>query len=182
MIFDFETDAQGWAGMKDGTAATVSSETHSGSSSQSLRVTMDEATHDQQEGGWVSPRDFTADHAAGAYSSLSFWYRVDDPGFNGGNFVFHWESSTESWSGGGWYGNGLWGVVIADGQWHQQTLDLLILGAAAGAWEGTWGDVGDGISFVFSHELLYALSIAVTPTDNTTGSNVYIDDIVFSGP
>jgi hypothetical protein len=177
-VFDFETGAQGWGDLKDGTAVTVSAETHSGGGSQSLSATIDEAAHGQQEAGWASPRDFTVDQAefaAGGYSTLSFWYRVDDPDLNGGNFVFHWISSTESWSGGGWYGNGLWGVLIADSQWHQQTADLSILGEAAGGWQGTWGDLG---AWEFRGDLLYSFEIVVSPTDNTTGSNIYIDDVV----
>jgi hypothetical protein len=177
VVFDFETDAQGWGGLKDGTAPTVSAEVHSAGGSQSLCVTIDEAAHDQQEGGWASPRVFTVDEAAGGLNTLSFWYRVDSPGFEGGNFVLHWISSTEAWSGGGWYGNGLWGVVVADGQWHQQTADLSILGEAAGGWEGTWGDQA---AWEFRDDLLYSFEIAVSPTDNTNGSNIYIDDIVFS--
>jgi hypothetical protein len=132
VVYDFDTDAQGWGGLKDGTAPTVVID----GGNQALRVTIDEAAHGQQEGGWAGPRDFTADDALGGISTLSFWYRVDDPDFNGGNFVLHWIMSSEAWSGGGWYGNGLWGVVIADGQWHQQTADLSILGADAGGWEG----------------------------------------------
>ena len=66
VVFDFETDAQGWGGLKDGTEPTVSSETSAGGS-QSLRVTIDEAAHDQQEGGWASPRVFTVDDAVGRY-------------------------------------------------------------------------------------------------------------------
>ncbi len=177
-VFDFETGAQGWGDLKDGTAVTVSAETHSGGGSQSLSATIDEAAHEQQEGGWASPRVFTvdqADVAAGGYSTLSFWYRVDDPDLNGGNFVLHWISSTESWSGGGWYGNGLWGVLIADSQWHQQTADLSILGEAAGGWQGTWGDLG---AWEFRGDLLYSFEIVVSPTDNTTGSNIYLDDVV----
>ena len=85
--------------------------------------------------------------------------------------------SSEAWSGGGWYGNGLWGVVIADGQWHQQTADLSILGADAGGWEGAWGDEA---AWDFRDDLLYSFEIAVAPTDNTNGSNMYIDDVVFS--
>jgi len=179
VAYDFETGAQGWGGLKDGTAPTVSAETHSAGGSQSLSVTLDEAAHSQQEGGWAAPRDFTvdqADFAAGGYSTLSFWYRVDDADLNGGNFVLHWISSTEAWSGGGWYGNGLYGVVIADGQWHQQTVDLSILGEAAGGWQGTWGDLA---AWEFSGDLFYSFEIAVSPTDNTNGSNIYIDDIVF---
>jgi hypothetical protein len=177
VVFDFETDAQGWGGLKDGTATTVVGETHAGGGSQSLVSTIDEAAHDQQEGGWAAPRVFTVEDAAGGLNTLSFWYRVDSPGFEGGDFVLHWISSTEVWSGGGWYGNGLWGVVIADGQWHQQTADLSILGADAGGWEGAWGDQG---AWEFRDDLLYSFEIAVSPTDNTTGSNIYIDDVVFS--
>jgi hypothetical protein len=177
VVFDFETDAQGWGGLKDGTAPTIVGETHAGGGSQSLCVTIDEAAHDQQEGGWASPRVFTVDQAAGGLSNLSFWYRVDDPDLNGGDFVLHWISSTEAWSGGGWYGNGLWGVLIADSQWHQQTADLSILGANAGGWEGTWGDQ---VAWEFRDDLLYSFEIAVSSTDNTSGSNIYIDDIVFS--
>ncbi len=179
VVYDFETDAQGWGNLKDGTAVTVSSETHSAGGSQSLMATIDEAAHDQQEGGWASSRDFTVDDAAGGLNILSFWYRVDDPDMNGGNIVCHWISSTEAWSGGGWYGNGLWGVLIADGQWHQQTFDLSILGADAGGWEGTWGDLP---AWEFSPDLFYSFEISFGPTDNTSGSNIYIDDIVFSGP
>lgn len=144
-----------------------------------MRVTIDEAAHDQQEGGWASPRVFTVDDAVGGINTLSFWYRVDDPDLNGGDFVFHWISSTESSSGGGWYGNGHWGVLIADGQWQQQTVDLSILGADAGGWEGTWGDQA---AWEFRDDLLYSFEIAVASTDNTNGSNIYIDEIVFSGP
>lgn len=179
VVYDFETGAQGWGGLKDGTAPTVAAETHSAGGSQSLSVTIDEEAHAQQEGGWAAPRDFTvdqADFAAGGYSTLSFWYRVDDADLNGGNFALHWISSTEAWSGGGWYGNGLYGVVIADGQWHQQTADLSILGADAGGWEGTWGDLA---AWEFSGDLFYSFEIAVSPTDNTNGSNIYIDDVVF---
>lgn len=178
VVYDFETGAQGWGGLKDGTAPTVSPETHSDGGSQSLCVTIDEAAHEQQEAGWASPRDFTADQAAGGLSTLSFWYRVDDPDFDGGNFVCHWISSTEAWSGGGWYGNGLYGVVIADGQWHQQTADLSILGEAAGGWQGTWGDLA---AWDFRDDLFYSFEIAVSPTDNTTGSNLYIDDVQLLG-
>ena len=113
----------------------------------------------------------------GGINTLSFWYRIDAPDFNGGDFVFHWIMSSEAWSGGGWYGNGLWGVVIADGQWHQQTADLSILGADAGGWEGAWGDEA---AWDFRDDLLYSFEIAVAPTDNTNGSNMYIDDVVFS--
>ena len=98
-VYDFETGTQGWGGLKDGTAPTVSNQTHSAGGSQSLRVTIDEAANGQQEGGWASPRDFTvnnADLAAGGFTTLSFWYRIDDPDFNGGNIVCHWISSTES--------------------------------------------------------------------------------------
>ena len=180
VVYDFETDAQGWGDLKDGTATTVVGETHAGGGSQSLRSTIDETAHDQQQGGWASSRDFTADDAAGGISTLSFWYRADDPDMNGGNFVFHWISSTENWSGGGWYGNGLWGVLIADGQWHQQTVDLSILGEDAGGWEGTWGDQ---TAWEFRDDLLYSFEILFEPTDNTTtGSNIFIDDVVFSGP
>jgi hypothetical protein len=178
VVFDFETDAQGWGDLKDGTGVTVVGETYADGGSQSLCATIDEAAHEQQEGGWASPRVFTADDAAGGINTLSFWYRVDSPGFEGGNFTFHWISSTEAWSGGGWYGNGLWGVVIADGQWHQQTADLSILGADAGGWEGVWGDQ---TAWDFRDDLFYSFEISVSPTDNTNGSNVYIDDIVFSG-
>ncbi|MBN2130426.1 MAG: LamG domain-containing protein [Sedimentisphaerales bacterium] len=178
VVFDFETGAQGWSGLKDGTAPTVSSETHSAGGSQSLRVTIDEAAHDQQEAGWASPRDFTADQAAGGLDTLSFWYRVDDPDLDGGNFVFHWIMSTEAWSGGGWYGNGLWGVVVADGQWHEQTADLTILGEAAGGWQGTWGDQA---AWDFRDDLFYSFEIAVASTDNTSGSDIYIDDVKFLG-
>ena len=142
VVYDFETGSQGWGGLKDGTGPTLSPETHSEGGSQSLRVTIDEAVDGQQQGGWSSPRDFTvaeADIAAGGYTDLSFWYRIDNPLMNGKDFVVHWIMSTQGWSGGGWYGNGAWGAVIADGQWHQQTFDLSILGAAAGGWEGTWG-------------------------------------------
>jgi len=176
VVFDFETGAQGWGNLKDGTGVTVSSETHSGGGSQSLRATIDEAANGQQEGGWASSRDFTVDDAAGGLTSLSFWYRVDDPDLNGGNIVCHWIVSTEAWSGGGWYGNGLWGVLIADGQWHQQTFDLSILGANAGGWEGVWGDLP---AWQFSADLFYSFEISFGPTDNTNGSNIYIDDIVF---
>jgi hypothetical protein len=181
VVYDFETGTQGWGGLKDGTAPTVSPEVHSAGGKQSLRVTIDEAAHGQQEGGWSSPRDFTvnqANLAAGGFTTLSFWYRIDNPKFNGGNFVCHWISSTESWSGGGWYGNGLWGVVIADGQWHQQTFDLSILGQAAGGWQGTWGDLA---SWEFRDDLRYSIEIAVSPTDKTTGSNMYLDDVKLSG-
>jgi hypothetical protein len=84
--------------------------------------------------------------------------------------------STESWSGGGWYGNGLYGVLIADGQWHQQTADLSILGAAAGGWEGAWGDQ---TAWAFRDDLYYSFEISVGPTDNTSGSHIYIDDVRF---
>jgi len=181
VVYDFETGTQGWGGLKDGTAPTVSPETHSGGGSQSLRVTIDEAANGQQEGGWASPRDFTVDQAnvaAGGFTTLSFWYRIDDPDFNAGNFVCHWISSTESWSGGGWYGNGLWGVLVADGQWHEQTFDLSILGQAAGGWQGTWGDQ---TAWEFRDDLRYSIEIAVSSTNNTTGSNIYIDDIKLSG-
>jgi len=176
IVYDFETGAQGWGNLKDGTAVAVSSETHSAGGSQSLRVTINEAANGQQEGGWASSRDFTVDDAAGGLKSLSFWYRVDDPDLNGGNIVCHWIVSTEAWSGGGWYGNGLWGVLIADGQWHQQTFDLSILGANAGGWEGVWGDLP---AWEFSADLFYSFEISFGPTDNTNGSNMYIDDIVF---
>jgi len=119
------------------------------------------------------------DDAAGGLTSLSFWYRVDDPDMNGGNITCHWIVSTEAWSGGGWYGNGLWGVLIADGQWHQQAFDLSILGANAGGWEGAWGDLP---AWEFSPDLFYSFEISLGPTDNANGSNIYIDDIVFSGP
>ena len=179
VVFDFETDTQGWVGEKDGTEATVSSETHAGGGSQSLRVTIDEAARaDQQEGGWSTPRDFTVDDAAGGIRSVSFWYRVDDPDLDGGNFIFHWENSTEAWDGGGWYGNGLWGVLIADGQWHQQTVDLSILGNDGGGWQGAWGSVGS--SWEFRDDLFYRFTIVVSPTDNTQGSHLYIDDVVLS--
>ena len=176
VVYDFETGAQGWGNLKDGTGVTVSSQTHSGGGSQSLRATIDEAANTQQEGGWASSRDFTSDDAAGGLKSLSFWYRADDPDMNGGNIVCHWIVSTEAWSGGGWYGNGLWGVLIADGQWHQQTFDLSILGAKAGGWEGVWGDLP---AWEFSASLFYSFEISFGPTDNTNGSNMYIDDIVF---
>jgi len=180
VVYDFETGAQGWGDLKDGTATTVVGETHAAGGSQSLRSTIDEAAHGQAQGGWSSSRDFTADDAVGGINNLSFWYRADDPDFNGGNFVFHWIMSTEGWSGGGWYGNGLWGVVVADGQWHQQTVDLSILGEAAGGWQGTWGDQ---TAWEFRDDLLYSFEIMFEPTDsNTTGSNVYIDDIQFLGP
>ena len=81
-----------------------------------------------------------------------------------------------SYSGGGYYGNGLWGVLIADGQWHEQTADLSILGAAAGGWEGAWGDLS---AWEFNDDLYYSFEISVGPTDNTSGSSIYIDDIVF---
>jgi len=178
VVFDFETGAQGWGGLKDGTAPTVSPETHSAGGSQSLRVTLDEAAHDQQEGGWASPRDFTVDQAAGGLTTLSFWYRVDDPDLDGGNFVLHWIMSTEGWSGGGWYGNGLYGVIIADGQWHEQTADLSILGEAGGGWQGAWGDQA---AWDFRDDLFYSFEIAVSPTDNTSGSDLYIDDVKFLG-
>ena len=181
VVYDFETGAQGWGGLKDGTAPTVSPLTHSAGGTQSLRVTIDEAAHEQQEGGWSSPRDFTvsqANLAAGGFTTLTFWYRIDNAGFNGGNFVCHWISSTESWSGGGWYGNGLWGVVVADGQWHEQTFDLSILGQAAGGWEGTWGDQ---TAWAFRDDLRYSIEIAVAPTNNATGSNMYLDDVKLSG-
>ncbi|UCF17553.1 MAG: hypothetical protein JSW59_08835, partial [Phycisphaerales bacterium] len=171
-VYDFETDAQGWGGLKDGTAPTVVED----AGSKALRVTIDEAAHGQQEGGWASGRDFTANDAQGAYSSLSFWYRVEDPDFNGGNVVCHWIMSTESWSGGGWYGNGLWGVLIADGEWHPESFDLSILGEAAGGWQGTWGDQ---TAWDFRDDLLYSFEIAFGPTDNTNGSNIYLDDVVF---
>jgi hypothetical protein len=177
VAYDFETDTQGWGDLKDGTAVTVTSET-SGSGSQSLVATVDEAAHDQEQGGMASSRDFTVDDALGGINTLSFLYRADDPNMNGGNFVFHWIMSNEAWSGGGWYGNGLWGVLIADGQWHQQTVDLSILGADAGGWEGAWGDepVWD-----FREDLFYSFEILFEPTDaTTTGSNIYIDDVVFS--
>jgi len=178
-VFDFETDTQGWAGHKDGTLPTISNKTHSAGGLQSLMVTIDEGAHTQQEGGFMSPSSFTAQEASDGLKSMSFWYRVDDPDLDGGNFVFHWESSNESGSGGGWYGNNLQGVVIADGLWHQQTLDLSILGEAAGVggWQGAWGDMS---AWEFRDDLFYAFSIAVQFTDNTSGSNVYIDDIVFS--
>jgi len=180
VVYDFETGAQGWGDLKDGTATTVVGETHAGGGSQSLRSTIDEIAHEQAQGGWSSPRDFTVDQAdfsAGGYSTVSFWYRADDPDFNGGNFVCHWIMSTESWTGGGWYGNGAWGVVVADGQWHQQTIDLSTLGEAAGGWEGAWGDQ---TAWDFRDDLLYSFEIMFEPTDSTTtGSNVYIDDIVF---
>ncbi len=179
VVFDFETDTQGWVGEKDGTEATVSSETHSGGGSQSLRVTIDEAARsDQQEGGWSTPRDFTVDDAAGGIRSVSFFYRVDDLDLDSGNFIFHWENSTEAWDGGGWYGNGLWGVLIADGQWHQQTVDLSILGNDGGGWQGAWGSVGS--SWEFRDDLFYRFTIVVSPTDNTQGSHIYIDDVVLS--
>ena len=182
VVYDFETGSQGWGGLKDGTGPTLSPETHSEGGSQSLRITIDEAVDVQQQGGWSSPRDFTAadaDVSAGGYTDLSFWYRVDDSSFNGGNFVYHWIMSTQAWSGGGWLGNGQWGVVIADGQWHQQTADLSILSTAAGGWDGVWGDQTE---WRFADDLLYNIEIAVEPTDNTTGSNMYIDDIqIFGG-
>ncbi len=181
-VYDFESGAQGWGDLKDGTATTVVSETHAGGGNQSLRATMDEAAHGQQQGGMASGRDFTVDDAdisRGGYTTLSFWYRADDPDFNGKNLIFHWIMSTESWSGGGWYGNGLWGVLIADGQWHQQTVDLSILGEAAGGWQGAWGDQ---TAWDFRDDLLYSFEILFDPSDNTTGSYVYIDDVVFSRP
>jgi hypothetical protein len=177
--YDFETDTQGWGDLKDGTGVTVTSET-SGSGSQSLVATVDEAAHGQEQGGMASSRDFTVDDALGGIDTLSFMYRADDPDMNGGNFVFHWIMSSEAWSGGGWYGNGLWGVLIADGQWHQQTVDLSILGADAGGWEGAWGDEP---AWDFRDDLLYSFEILFEPTDaTTTGSKIYIDDVVFSGP
>ncbi len=175
VVFDFETDAQGWGGLKDGIEPTVSSETSAGGS-QSLRVTIDEAAHGQQIAGWTSPRVFTDDDAVGGLNTLSFWYHVDDPDLNGGNFELHWIMSTESWSGGGWYGNGVYGVLIADGQWHQQTVDLSILGDAGGGWQGVWGDQ---TAWDFRDDLLYSFEIGVSPTDNTNGSNIYVDDVVF---
>ena len=175
--FDFESDVQGWRGHKDGTVPTLSNQTHSEGGLQSLAVTIDEGAHAQEEGGWMSPASFTAHEASGGYASMSFWYRVDDPDMAGGRFVFHWESSSDSVNGGGWYGNNLMDAVIADGQWHQQTLDLSILGADAGGWEGAWGDLG---GWAFRDDLNYALSIAVSPTGNTNGSQIYIDDVVFS--
>ena len=50
--------------------------------------------------------------------------------------------------------------------------DVLIVG---GAW-------GDEAAWDFRDDLLYSFEIAVSPTDNTNGTNIYIDDIVFSGP
>jgi hypothetical protein len=175
ILFDFETDTQGWGGLKDGINPTAVSDT-AGAGSQSLRVTIDEGTHAQQEGGWASPRIFDADQAAGGLSTVSFWYRVDDPTLNGGNFVYHWIMSTEAWSGGGWYGNGDWGVIVADGQWHQHTADLSILGEAAGGWQGTWGDQS---AWDFRDDLFYSFEIVVSPTDGTTGADIFIDDILF---
>jgi hypothetical protein len=177
VVYDFETDAQGWGDLKRGIATTVVGETHADGGSQSLRATVDVTVHEQTQGGMTSPRDFTADDAVGGISTLSFMYRADDPDMNGGNFVFHWIMSTEGWSGGGWYGNGLWGVLIADGQWHQQVVDLSILGEAAGGWQGVWGDQG---VWDFRDDLLYNFEILFEPMDDTTdGSNVFIDDVVF---
>jgi len=175
VVFDFEIDAQGWGDLKDGTATTVSPLTHSTGGVQSLRTTIDEAVHAQQQGGWSSPQVFTSADAAGGLKSVSFWYRVDDPLFDGRDFIFHWIMSNTT-GGGGWYGNGLYGVVIADGQWHQQTLDLSILGSAAGGWEGTHGDE---TAWAFRDDLVYNFELMVDPTDGTTGSYVYIDDVVF---
>ena len=68
--------------------------------------------------------------------------------------------------------------MIADGQWHQQTVDLSILGADAGGWEGAWGDEP---AWDFREDLFYSFEILFEPTDaTTTGSNIYIDDVVFS--
>ena len=172
VVFDFETDAQGWGPLKDGTAVTTSPQTHAAGGSQSLRATMDEAAHSQQQGGWSSPQVFTAADADGGLKSVTFWYRVDDPGFDGGEFVFHWIMNNQN-GGGGWYGNNLPGVVIADGQWHKQAFDLTTLGA----WDGVWGNE---TAWAFREDLVYNFEISVSPSDNTNGSHIYLDDVVFS--
>ena len=182
VVYDFETDTQGWGDLKRGVDVTVVGETHAGGGSQSLRATIDENAHEQAQGGMTSGRDFIAadaDISQGGYTDLSFWYRADDPDMNGGNFVFHWIMSTEFWSGGGWYGNGLWGVLIADGQWHKQLYKLSNLGEVAGGWEGTWGDQTE---WRFGDDLLYNFELMFEPADSTTtGSYVYIDDVQLTG-